>query len=99
MEHNNDKMSLAVYLVVEKPNKNLKRTLGMIYLESPIVRIDKLRNGNIDVWSRQQDDDSSSDNQHFERFNISEVNTTSGDIVSVRQTSQALPNEFFGFKK
>ena len=63
MEHDNSRMSLAVYLAVEKPNKNLKRTLALIHIDSPIVCIDKLKNNNIDVWSKYQTEESDNSNE------------------------------------
>ena len=43
MKHNNDTMSLAVYLVVEKPNNHVQRTLSLMHAEEPIVCVKKQR--------------------------------------------------------
>ena len=96
-QHNNNKMSLPIYLVVEKPNKQLRKTLGQIHLESSIISIEKLENNNIDVWSRQhvvEAENFSNRNVYQEVFNITTVNTISGEIVGTREFTQSASRYF-----
>jgi hypothetical protein len=87
IKHDNSKMSLAVYLSVEKPNKHVRHTLGQIFIESPIVMVQKLKNNNIEVWSQVKETDEAQLRPH-DKFTVQEVDPTNGEILSTREVLQ-----------
>lgn len=97
MKHNNDTMSLAVYLVVEKPNNHVQRTLSLMHAEEPIVCVKKQRTGDIEVWSKKGVDKDSTGRTH-DIYSVSIIDTVNGGIIGTREEWQLLSNDIINLK-
>ena len=96
-KHNNDTMSLAVYLVVEKPNRQLQQTLADMHKQEPIVSIRKQPTGNIEAWSRKCKE-SDADGKMYDVYTRSMIDTASGIIIGSREERQLLNNNMINFR-
>ena len=86
----NDNMSLAGYLVVEKPNDQVRKTLFRICTENHgvVEAIKRPNEGSIEVYIATPKDSKISTDQVFKIFTVDEK---SGEIVSSREMIQTAP--------
>ena len=94
-------MSLASYLLVEKPNNAVRKTLAFIQIEEPIVMVEKRKDGNIDVWTKEitaEALDFEKRNRYHEKYVINNVDAESGEILGTRDFLQELSKELLQFK-
>ena len=99
IQHDNSKMSLAVYLSVENPNKHVRHTLSQIFIENPIMLVKKLDNNNIEVWSKIRESANENQQRKADRFLINEVDTVNGEILSEKEYVQPYSQEMINFGK
>lgn len=96
-KYDNDTMSLAVYLVVEKPNQYVQRTLALMHMKEPIVCIRKQKTGNIEVWSKKSRGNDA-DGKTYDAYSVSMVDTVNGGLIGTREERQLLSNNTINFK-
>ena len=89
-EIKNDNMSLAGYLVVEKPNDQVRKTLFKLCTESRgvVEAIKRINKGSVEVYIAAASENKTATEQVF---NIHTIDETNGQVVSSRQMVQQAP--------
>lgn len=94
------RIDLLTYLLVADPNKETKKTLGKLNMQSEVVGIEMSGENAIDVWCEPRKEQKENDNMSYDNlllkkelsktYSVHTVDTQKGEIVATRKVDVAV---------